>query len=140
MYMISKRAILVLVPFLILFPVACGDNSVHPGTKIEGLWGAEHIELIAESDQVLIEYDCARGTINSALIPDSGGQFDILGNFTPGSGPVNLNAPPDVRPARYQGRVLGNRLELTVTLTDTGDDIGPFVLVRGEPGYFYKCL
>ena len=139
--MISKRAILILVLFLVLFPVACGDNSVHSGTKIEGLWGAEHIELIAESDQVLIEYDCARGTINSALIPDSDGQFDILGTYTLGSGPVNLNAPPpDARPARYQGRVLGNRLELTVTLTDTGEVIGPFVLVRGEPGYLYKCL
>ena len=139
--MISKRAILILVLFLVLFPVACGDTSVHPGTKIEGLWGAEHIELIAESDQVLIEFDCARGTINSALVPDSDGQFDILGTHTLGSGPVNLNdPPPDARPARYQGRVIGNRLELTVTLTETGDVIGPFALVRGEPGYLYKCL
>jgi len=139
--MISKRAILILVLVLVLFPVSCGDNLAHPGTKIEGLWGAEHIELIAESDWVLIEYDCARGTINSALIPDSDGQFDILGTYTLGGGPVNLNAPPpDAQPARYQGRVIGNRLELTVTLTDTGDVIGSFVLVRGEPGYLYKCL
>ena len=139
--MISQRAFLFWALFLAQFPVACGDNSVHPATKIEGLWGAEHIELIAESDQVLIEYDCARGTIDSALIPDSDGQFDILGTYRPGSGPVNLNAPPpDTRPARYQGRVYGNRLELTVTLTDTGDVIGSFVLVRGEPGYLYKCL
>jgi len=139
--MISKQAILILDLFLVLLPVACGDNSVHPGTKIEGLWGAEHIELIAESDQVLIEYDCARGKIESALIPDSDGQFDILGTHTLGSGPVNLNVPPpDARPARYQGRVIGNRLELTVTLTDTGNVMGPFVLVRGEPGYLYKCL
>lgn len=139
--MISKRAILILVLFLVLFPVACDDNFLHPGTKIEGLWGTEHIELTAENDQVLIEYDCARGAINSALIPDSDGQFDILGTYTIGSGPVNLNAPPpDMRTARYQGRVIGNRLELIVTLIDTGDVIGPFVLVQGESGYLYKCL
>ncbi|HSG43304.1 MAG TPA: hypothetical protein VLA72_09125 [Anaerolineales bacterium] len=103
--------------------------------------GAVHIELIAESDQALIEYDCARGKIDSALIPDSDGQFDILGTHTLGSGPVNLNAPPpDTQPARYQGKVIGNRLELIVTLTDTGDVIGPFILVHGEPGYLYKCL
>lgn len=126
---------------LVLLPVACGDNSVHPGMKIEGLLGAEHIELIAESDQVLIEYDCARGMIDSALIPDTDGQFDILGTYTLGSGPVNLKTPPpDARPARYQGRVIGNRMELTVPLTETGDVIGPFDLVRGEPGYLYKCL
>jgi len=141
MYMISKRTFLIFVLFFVLFPVACRDNSVHPGTKIEGLWGAEHIELTAESDQVLIEYDCARGMLNSALIPDSDGQFDILGTYTLGGGPVNLNAPPpDAQLARYQGRVIGNRLELTVTLSDTGNVIGTFVLVRGESGYLYKCL
>jgi len=52
-----------------------------------------------------------------------------------------LNAPPpDAQLARYQGRVIGNRLELTVTLSDTGNVIGTFVLVRGESGYLYKCL
>lgn len=37
--MINKRAILILVLLLFLFPAACGDNSVRLDTKIEGLWG-----------------------------------------------------------------------------------------------------
>ncbi len=137
----KKRIISILVLAFILLLAACGDGSIPSGTKIEGLWGAEHIELVADSGGALVEYDCAIGTIDSVLILDANGEFDLVGTHTLGGGPVNLNdPPPNALPARFQGRVQGNRLELTVTLTNTGDVIGPYILVRGEPGLLYRCL
>jgi len=139
--MMGKRTFSILLLSSVLFLTGCGDDSVHPGTKIDGVWGARHIELVAASDETLLEYDCAHGTIDGALIPDPDGRFDLVGTHTRESGgPVNLNDPPDVHPARYRGRILGDRLTLTVTLTDTGDVLGPFVLARGVPGLLYKCL
>ena len=136
----GKRPITVLIFSLTLFLAACGGNSVQPGTKIEGLWGAEHLELLAESNGALLEYDCASGTIDSPLILDANGEFNLLGTHTVGGGPVNLDDPPEAQPARFQGRVQGKRLELTVRLTNTGVVIGPYILIRGEPGLLYRCL
>ena len=136
----GKRPITVLIFSLTLFLAACGGNSVQPGTKIEGLWGAEHLELLADRYGAHLEYDCASGTIDSALVLDANGEFDLLGTHTLGGGPVNLDDPPNARPARFQGRFQGKRLELTVILTDTGDVIGPYILIRGEPGLLYRCL
>ena len=140
MQMNSKQMLSILALSLILLLAACGEVSSQPGTKIEGLWGAEHLELVADSDGALLEYDCAIGTIDSALILDANGEFDLVGTHTLGGGPVNLDDPlPNARPARFQGRIQGKRLELTITLTDTGDVMAPFLLVRGEPGLLW-CL
>lgn len=136
----KKRKPSILFLSFVFFLAACGGNSVQLGTKIESLWGAEHLELAADNDGALLEYDLASGTIESVLILDANGEFDLIGTHTPGGGPVNLNDPPEARPARIQGRVRGNRLEITVTLTDTGNVIGPFLLVRDEPGLLYRCL
>ena len=136
----NKRRTSILFFSLTLFLAACGSNSVKPGTKIEGLWGAEHLELVANNSGALLEYDCAIGTIDSPLILDANGKFDLVGTHTVGGGPVNLNDPPEAQPALFQGRVRDKSLELTVTLTNTGDVIGPYILVRGEPGLLYRCL
>ncbi len=140
MQMNSKRILSILALSLILILVACGESAPPPGTMLEGLWGTEHLELVANSDGALLEYDCAIGTIDSALILDANGEFDLVGTHTLGGGPVNLNDLPDATRARFQGRMMGNRLELTITLTNTGDVIGPYILVYGEPGLLYRCL
>jgi len=136
----SKRTITILFLSIILPLVACISDSINPGTKIEGLWGAEHLELVADSEGAQLEYDCAVGTIDSALILDANGEFDLLGTHTVRGGPVNLNDPPEAQPARFQGRLRGDRLEISVRLINTGDVIGPYILVRDESGLLYRCL
>jgi hypothetical protein len=44
------------------------------------------------------------------------------------------------RPARYTGHVAGNRLTLTVVMTDSAVTVGTFELVRGRSARVYKCL
>ena len=68
------------------------------------------------------------------------GRFDVIGRHvreTPG--PIRLGRTPPPRPARYVGKVTGGEMTLTVTLTDTPEEIGSFTLVRGSEGRIRKC-
>jgi hypothetical protein len=139
--MFGNRMILLPIFVTLLGLTACGEDSVQPATQIEGKWGAEHIMLVADEAGGVLEYDCAHGTIDESLIPDGDGHFDFVGTHTRETGgPTHVDEQPDIHPARYRGRVSGNTLTLTITLTDSGDVLGPYALVRGEPGRVYKCL
>ncbi|HEV8599108.1 MAG TPA: hypothetical protein VGQ69_07080 [Gemmatimonadales bacterium] len=45
-----------------------------------------------------------------------------------------------MRPARYDGRVRGDTMTLTVTLTDPNEVLGTCTLVYGRSPYVFKCL
>jgi hypothetical protein len=121
--------------------MACGDASFQPGVPLDGAWGAEHLSLIADGQGAALEYDCATGAIDDPLVPDAEGRFDLTGTHTlEHGGPVQVGEDPDIHPARYEGRIVGRTLTLTVTLTDTGDAVGTFALVKGQDGRVYKCL
>jgi hypothetical protein len=138
--MVYKRMVSITALLTGLILGGCGDDPVHPITQVEGNWGAEHIDLVAVGDGALLEHDCAHGTIDGALVLDSNGEFDLVGTHVREGGPVDENDPPEILVARYHGRVRGNSLVLTVTLTDSGIVIGPYVLAKGEPGLIRKCL
>ena len=86
----------------------------------------------------LIMFDCASGMIDSSIFLDEQGSFDITGIFIrEGPGPVSV--PPPVHPARYSGQVHRSTMSLTVTLIDTGEALGPFTLMHGQPGQLFAC-
>ena len=105
-----------------------------------GVWGGEHIRLEATDGGAAVEYDCANGTIDQPVRLDGGGNFDVRGRYTPEhAGPVLRDETANSRPARYAGRVKGDVLTLTVTLTDTKETVGTFTLTRGSEGRLMKC-
>ncbi|MDA1028819.1 MAG: hypothetical protein O3B41_07190 [Bacteroidetes bacterium] len=116
----------------------CQSVEEDPIAGIEGLWGADHIEIVSDSNGIRVEYDCGRGQINGPFVVDSTGRFQLTGNHTPEGGPVPTD-PPDPLPAVYQGRIVGNRMELSVVLVDSGIELGPFVLFSGQSGRLVKC-
>lgn len=70
--------------------------------------------------------------MDSAWVLSRDGRLTATGRHFFGGGPV----PPAGRPphsARYSGGVEGATLVLTVTVTDLGQTLGPFRLVRGGP-------
>lgn len=139
--MFGNHTILFSILVTLLSLTACGEDSVQPTTQIEGEWGAEHIMLVADDAGGVLEYDCAHGTIDESLITNADGYFDFVGTHTRETGgPSQVDEESDIHPARYEGRVSGNTLTLTITLTDSGDVLGPYSLVLGEPGLVYKCL
>jgi len=88
-----------------------------------------------------MEYDCAAGRITEPLRPDADGAFSATGTHTPGhGGPIRIDEIELRRPARYTGRVAGDRLTLTVVMTDSAVTVGTFELVRGRSARVFKCL
>lgn len=105
-----------------------------------GPWGGEHIRVEIHGASGTIEYDCAHGEMQGPIVMDSKGSFNLLGTHVrERHGPIRRGAPPDAHPARYTGRVEGDRMTLTVTLTDTQEAVGTYTLVHGQPGRVWKC-
>jgi hypothetical protein len=45
-----------------------------------------------------------------------------------------------VLPAFYSGKLLGNRLTLSIELPEQHETLGPFAMVRGAEPRVYRCL
>jgi hypothetical protein len=118
---------------------ACLDPEVP--SLVTGEWGGAHLGLVATDQGADLEYDCALGRIDEAIRPDGGGHFTVTGVHFPGhGGPVPPGAEIEEHPARYTGVVRGDRMTLTVTLTDSDTNLGTFTLIRGASPYVLKCL
>ncbi|HEX7176121.1 MAG TPA: hypothetical protein VF240_12745 [Pyrinomonadaceae bacterium] len=133
-------------------PAANRDDNANPKAKMEDsqerkdarasddTWGGDHIRLVVREGGADIEYDCAHGTMDAPLDPDDAGRFDVAGHHVrEGPGPIRLGKAPPSRPARYTGQVSGPTMMLTVTLTDTSQEVGVFTLTRGREGRLRKC-
>lgn len=108
-------------------------------TVATGLWGGRGIGLQVDERGAQVEYDCAHGEITGPLALNDRGEFEASGKHvreTPGPTRVGVK---DEHPARYTGRVQGERMTLTVTLTDTQEQIGTFTLERGRAPTLVKC-
>jgi len=117
-------------------PTGAGTDRVAAGP-----WGGDHIRLDVTSSGGAIEYDCAHGTIDEPILVDNASRFSVAGTHTfEHGGPVRLDEPPDRHPARYDGRVVGDTMEITVTVTDTRQRVGQFMLLLNHPARLLKCL
>src|SRR5262245_47867045 len=118
-----------------------GCAPTTPSAIVSGTWGGDHIRLDVTSLGATVEYDCAHGTIDEPLSPDRQGHFSAAGTHTiePG-GPVRVDEPVSRHPAQYTGQVSGDTLQLTVTVTDTQQTLGPFSLKLARAPRLFKCL
>ena len=129
---------LLLLLLLVGASATCGGSLTGPVGP--GDWGGEHIGLVVAHNRAIVEYDCASGTIDQPLVAAKG-RFTAAGTHTRGhGGPARENEIPDKHPARYDGRIDGERMILEVTLTDSGEKLGRYTLVRGQSPRVFKCL
>lgn len=106
----------------------------------KGSWGGNHVRLEVQEGEAQIEFDCAHGTLGK-IAPDASGNFDVVGTFVAErAGPVRIDETANGRPARFHGSVSDKTLTLTVTLTDTGDEVGTYTLTHGKATRLTKCL
>ena len=115
----------------------CDDLTI---TTLEfTTWGGTHIGLVITVSGGTVEYDCAEGEILEPLRLNNG-KFSALGLYYAGmGGPIGVDKV-NPRPARYEGTVKGDEMNMTVTLTDTNQQVGTFTLVRGADPHVFKCL
>ena len=86
-----------------------------------------------------ITYQCGSGTIDPGWSFSADGGFQATGQHFFGGGPVPSGGRKP-HPAVYEGRVEGDRMTLHVTLSDTGDTLGPYELIRDGPVVSEVCL
>jgi hypothetical protein len=108
---------------------------------LTGSWGGRHIALELASHGGTLEYDCAAGTIDEPVRPDSAGRFFVHGTHTPGhGGPDRVGEQAPVLPADYEGRISGSRMTLSVRVVPSGLELGPFMIERGATPMVVRCL
>jgi hypothetical protein len=124
--------------------VACRTPILmfEPADRVpSGIWGGDRVQLNVTEQGATTEYDCAHGTIDRPLEVDGTGRFSVTGTHVrEHGGPARENEPDDRHPATYEGRMNGDALTLTVTLTDTREDIGTFSLRRDIASRLHKCM
>jgi hypothetical protein len=117
----------------------CSEDLAGPVPPSE--WGGDHIGLTVSPTGAMLEYDCASGTIDQPIVAASNGNFVAQGTHTKGHGGPSVEGEiPDLHPARYEGWTDGDSLRIDVTLTDTGEKLGSFTLVRGLSPRVFRCL
>lgn len=133
-----RAGVMPLLLLLIGVSATCGSSLTGPIRP--GDWGGEHIGLAVAQSGATLEYDCARGTIDEPLVAAEG-RFTAVGtHIREHGGPVREGEIPETHPARYDGRIDGETMVLEVTLTDSGEKLGSFGLVRGQSPRVLKCL
>ncbi len=126
--------------FRVVLPTLSRDAAA--GRMLSGLWGGVGMNMERDATGVTrLEFDCANGLILGPLSVDGDGSFAWEGLYVrEHGGPIREGELPEVHEAVYSGRVAGPKMQLTVRLSETGDDIGPFNLAEGGRGRVFKCL
>lgn len=115
---------------------ACYSSPSAPVTQITGTWGGDDAGLIASDTSAHVHIGCTLGDTKSVIKPDGAGHFDVEGTFNVDAYPIDRGI---IHPARFTGDVSGNDMTLSVTLTDTGRQLGPVKLTRGKEPKMGPC-
>ncbi len=115
----------------------CDLLTPDPGdTLAAGVWGGDDAGLIVSDTGAHAHVGCTAGNVTGKIPLDSLGRFDVAGTYHVQLYPVAIGEP---RPARFTGRTDGDRLTLTVTLTDTAVVVGPVELRFGVEPEMAMC-
>ena len=116
--------------------VACASPTA---PSVEGVWGGTEASLSLARDGGVVTYLCGSGTMDSSWTLSRDGQLAGTGVHFFGGGPIPPGGQPP-HPARYSARIDGNTMMLTVTVTDLGQTLGPFRMVRGGAVVSEMCV
>ncbi|MEO8195056.1 MAG: hypothetical protein ABI681_14480 [Gemmatimonadales bacterium] len=116
--------------------VACYSGPAAPITEITGTWGGENAGLIASDTSAHVHIGCTVGDTDSPIHPGADGRFEATGTYNVDAFPIDRGI---LHPARFTGRVDGDRLTLTVTLTDDSRQLGPVTLTLGKEPKMGPC-
>ena len=113
-----------------------GGGDVKPGN-----WGGPGISMVVEKGSVSVEFDCASATISSRMKTARDGKFAVNGLITRDRpGPVRLDAMPKAEKVRFEGKVTGKQMTMTVKFVDSGEVIGKYTLEQDKPARLRRCL
>jgi hypothetical protein len=115
---------------------ACSAATSTPITDVVGTWGGDNAGLIVNGTDVHVHIGCTLGDAAAPILPDANGRFEVSGTYNVDAYPVNRGI---THPATFSGQIVGQSMTLTVSLTDTGQVLGPVTLVYGREPKMGPC-
>ena len=119
------------------------DNIMYrenAGDLKPGIWGGRGINIAVKTKSVSVDLDCGSVIISSRPKIGKDGKFVVTGLLTrSGPGPIRLDSLPQPQPVRIEGRVKGKQMNLKITLVDSGDLVGSYILERDATGRLVRC-
>jgi len=107
---------------------------------LPGTWGGQHVRFEVTDGGANVEFDCAHATLRGKILVNGAGQFSARGTYYPEhGGPVRRDETNEGFPARFEGRVGGSLMKLTVTRDHPHEDLGTFSLTRDQEAEIFKC-
>jgi hypothetical protein len=107
--------------------------------NLVGEWGGLHLAMSVTTKGATLEFDCAHGRINKPL-PRNVRRFSLRGIYIQEhGGPILKGEVSNSQAALYTSTVTGNQMTVAVRLLNTDQQIGTFVVKRGEPARLVKC-
>jgi hypothetical protein len=122
--------------FLTFALVACSAVTSTPITEVAGTWGGDNAGLIVDKADVHVHIGCTVGDAVGPIRPDPDGRFVASGTYNVDAYPVDRGI---IHPASFTGRIVGETMTLSVTLTDDGRTLGPVTLVYGKEPTMGPC-
>lgn len=126
----------------VLLTAACGTPSLPPadGNIPLGTWGGDTTGMIVGDTALHLHIGCTYGDVSGRIAVNAAGEFDVSGSFQLRAYPVLVG--PSM-PARFTGRLTGDRVTVTVTVDDTVNHSttikGPVKLRLGDPPEMGPC-
>ena len=120
---------------------ACGGANLPPvdGALAVGTWGGDGAGMIVADTSMHLHVGCTYGDV-AGRVPVVNGEFDVTGSYMLRAYPIAIGP---TLPARFTGRVAGNRATITVTVQDTVQHQtvvrGPVVVTFGAQPQLGPC-
>ena len=135
--MLTKAALALVAAAATLGPCDPSRITVHkdPGHLWAGLWGGENAALIVDDTSAHVHIGCTYGNISGPILI-GGSKFDVAGLQNITAHPVDRGV---FHPARFVGKIIGDTIRLTITLTDTTVTLGPVTLVYNKEPKMGPC-
>lgn len=117
------------------------DAVLTTGGKLSvGTWGGDNAGLIVNDTIAHAHIGCTLGNFPAPVTVDDEGRFTVSGSYVLRAYPVFIGP---YHPAQFAGRIAGNRLTLTVTVSDTVEKksvtLGPVTVTFGQEPRMGPC-
>src|SRR6476619_2239846 len=116
--------------------LACSAATSTPPANLVGTWGVDNAGMIVSATDIHVHIGCTLGDANTPIQTDANGQFQVEGTYNVDAYPVNRGI---THPAVFNGRIVGQSMVLTVTLSDTARVLGPVTLIYGKEPKMGPC-
>lgn len=123
----------------VLSAASAGQAADAPAPLL-GVWGGDGVKIVFDANGARLAYECAAGSIDGPVRPDSRGRFSAPGThqaYRPGPEPADQAAK--VRAASYDGQVTGALLELRVRV-DGDAAVQSYRLEKDRKVKLARCL